>query len=417
MFDEIKHSDDEKREYREFNIFIVDPNIARYMANSISKTIKYIDNLYPIPLLFKSLYKFSGITDRAECFIYTYRDGTSFNLFKNGELIYSKLLTFSTIIFFEKFEEFFENKIQYGDFQKIVTEEDRFFENKKHRVALTKTLHLLFDEVFDVINYVKRSFNLEVIDNIYYSSKIGKILGVAEYSKSLVGEHSFDGFLNEFSIKFPNNIDEIHYLLYLTHQLNRDKHIYLDILKAPPSFFSRPSGTLLLVATGSITLSLLYPLYNYYQLFFVEEKIAEKSIIEKNLKADYLERKAILETIKKEISSLEKEENDYKTKYEDKFKLVSSIYNKRVNYTMKGVEIGNITSKLNLHDVSISSLKYVEDINGSFFELLLVSNSDQKVTELFQTLLLDYEIFTDSIELDSMNGIYKSKLRLWDRAN
>jgi hypothetical protein len=415
MFDEIKHSEEEKREYREFNIFIVDPNIVRYMLNSIGRTIKYIDYLYPVPLLFKSLYQFSGITDRIECFVYTYRDGTSFNLFMNNQLIYSKLLGFSTIILYENFCKELDEKLPYLDFQKRVTNEETFFQNRNNRVALTKSLHSFFDEVFDVVNYIKRSFNIEIIDNLYYSSTIGRILGISEYSKALIGEHSFDGFLKEFGIKFPEDIDEVHYLLYLTYQLNRDKSIYLDILKPPPSLLSRPSGKLILVTASSIAISMLYPTYNYYQVFLIDENIKEKRVIEKSLKKRYLAQKSVLDNIYKERNSLQKERDNYKDKYDKKFELISEIYNKRVNYTMKGVEIGNITSKLNTHSVSIASLGYVEDENGSFFEIELVSDSDKQVTELLKSLVSEYEIFTNSIELDPNSDIYRSSLRVWSR--
>ena len=292
VFDEIKkRGDDNQSEYREFNIFIVEPNILKYLSSTINHSIKYIDRLYPIPLLFKSLYKYSEEYERVECFVYIHRDGTSFNLFVHGELLYSKALNFSTIIFFEYFKEYFDGKnILYTDFQKIITNEERLFENAKNRRALTKSLQHFFEEISDVINYIKRSFNIEVIDNIYYSSKFGKILGMADYSEALIGEHSFDSFLSEFSIPFPDNIDEIHYLLYLTYQLKKEKNIYLDILKPPPSFITRPTGKLVLSTVGAVFLSLLYPLFQEYKAYVLEKEIAEKKLIEMRLKNKFLER-------------------------------------------------------------------------------------------------------------------------------
>jgi len=414
MFDEIKKRDEEKKsEYLEFNIFIIDPNIAKYLSSTISRSIKYIDRIYPIPILFKSLYKFSGEYDRTECFVYIYRDGTSFNLFVKGELLYSKALSFSTLVFFEYFREYIEDrKIFYPEFQKIVTDENRLLENVKYRRALTKSLKHLFEEISDVINYIKRNFNIEEIDNIYYSSKLGRILGIAEYSETLVGEHSFNGFLSEFSITFPDDIDEIHYLLYLTYQLNQDnRNIYLDILKPPPSFFVRPVGKLTLVTVGAIALSLVYPLYNYYQTYRLQEEIIVKKELEKRLKKRYLERKAILESISKEKNRLISTRDNYKKRLDKKIALLNAVYTKKKNYTMKGEEIKEITYKLNSYNVAISHLQYE---NGEFF-LTLVSNDANNITSLLKNLINDYMIYSDIIELDNPSQLYHSNLKIIDK--
>ena len=416
MFDEVTPPEDEKSEYRKFNIFVIDPNIIRYISSTISRTIKYIDKIYPLPILFKSLYKFSEILDRTECFIYTYRDGTSLNLFVNGELIYSKSLAFSTILFFETFQSIYEerneDKIFYTDFKLIVTQEAKFHENKKYKAVLTKSLKVLFDEVDDVINYIKRNFNIDRIDNIYYYSKIGKILGVSEYSKTMIGEHSFDGFLSEFSISFPKELDEIHYLLYLTHQLNNDKYIYIETLKAPPSFFLRPSGHLLLIIVGATTVSLAYPLFNYYQTSQIDS-ILEKNIEKnRNLKSRQLERKRVLEKLTSETDKLILKEKNYQKKYQDKLELINSVNDQRTKYTMKGEELVRITKRLNNHYVSISSIEFVKEEKEHYFKIGLTAQDEESVTSLLRDLIKDYSIHIESIAKNSVNDRYRSELKI-----
>ncbi len=421
VFDEIKKGENEKGEFRTFNIFIIDPNIAQYVSSTISRTIKYIDRVYPLPLLFKSIYKFSAILDRTECFIYTYRDGTSFNLFINGELIYTKALIFSTINFFEKFVELTEEEISYPEFCKIVTIENILLSKNKYRSALTKSFFSLFDEINDIINYIKRNFSIEKIDNLYYSSNIGNILGLAEYSRTSVAEHSFNGFLNEFSVKFPEGLDEIHYLVYLTYQLNSSRNIYLTVLKPPLPFYERQSGKLILATVGSVFLSILYPWYNYHMTHFLNINIEKKreSII--LIREKYNDRKAELDKYDAEISKVKSEFDIHKKRFDDKFNLLNDIYQKRVSYTMKGAEILKFTISLNSHKVLVSTIQYSQDeakdkIQGSF-KLDILATDDIYITNLLKYLIKEREIYTDNIELDRGIDHYRAKLKILDSIN
>lgn len=419
IYDEIKKDDDDKSEFRDFNIFIVEPNIIKYLSNGISRSISYIDRLYPMPLLFKSLYQFSKSFDKTDCFVYVSRDGTSLNLLKNGQLVYTKVLTFSTIIFFELFTESLNESgdynLFYTEFKNVVTAEQEFAKDKKYKRALTNSLHVLFEEIDDVLHYIKRNFNIEEIDNIYYSSKIGKILGVSEYSKALLGENSFDGFLSEFSISYPENLDEIHYLIYLTYQLNSSSTIYLDILKAPPSFFTRPSGHILLATAGATILALAYPLFNHYQASEIDLKEAEKVKKERALYLEYTTRRTLLDKLYKEESGLKIEKNRYKIKYEKRIHLLEEIYSRRNNYTMKGKAISEITEKLNKHSVKISSLDYVIEDKKSFFRIWLIAKDDEMITSLLRTIINNYDIYADSIEIDEISRMYKSELKIIDK--
>jgi hypothetical protein len=409
MFDEVKFEDKESREYRQFNIFVVSPNIIRYLISAIGKNVKYIDKLYPLPILFKSLYKFSGVSGRKEIFIYTYRDGTSINIFDNGELIYSKGLQFSTIFFFERFKEALEKSISFQDFRDIVTKPEKFRENILFKKALTVSLHSFFDEVDDVVNYVKRSYNIETIDNIYFSSEIGKILGLSEYSKALIGEHSFDGFLQEFSIGFDEDLDEIHYLLYITNTLLLDENIYLDILQAPPSFIKRPSGKFILTSASAVLLSTIYPIVNYYQEFLTRGDIVRSLEKRTEVEDDYHQRKKLIEGLLNEKSITQKSLVEFEKRYEKKVELLKVVFDKRDNYNMKGKFLASLTSSLNNHEVYISNIRYIPD---GYFQLELISNSDGKITQLLKNLIQTHKISADLIELDRNRGVYISKLKI-----
>gem|GEM_PF-2746624 len=418
IFDEIKKNEDDKSEFRTFNIFIIDPNIAQYLSSIITRSIKYIDRIYSLPLLFKSIYKFSAILDRTECFIYTYRDGTSFNLFINGELLYTKALTFSTMLFFEKFTEILEENLEYSEFCKIITIEDILLSNKRYRSALTKSLNLIFDEIYDIINYIKRNFSIDKIDNLYYSSNIGNILGMAEYSRTIIAEHSFNGFLNEFSVKFPDGLDEIHYLVYLTYQLNSSETIYLTFLKPPLPLFERPSGKLIFTTSASMFISILYPWYNYHTAHFLNIEIEKKRNSIVNLKEQYNQKKSELSNIEIELSKIKDNFIVQKNKFEDSFQLLNYIYKKRIEYTMKGGEILKITEKLNYYNVLVSSIQYIKSPdNKNYFYFELVANEDAYITALLKDLIKEREIYTDQIEFDKNVDRYRSKLKILDFNN
>jgi len=416
MFDEVKIPENEETEFRKFNIFIIDPNTIKYIAGTINQTVKYIDRIYPLPILLKSLYKFSGISDRTECFIYTYRDGTSLNIFMNGELIYSRALTFSSMIFFENFKELYEedhnSTLYYSHFKKIVTDKQLFKQNPKYRKYLTKSLFAFFDEIDDVITYIKRNFNIDSIHNIYYYTKIGNIVGVSEYSKTLLGEHSFNGFLTEFSIYFDNNLDEIHYLLYLTYELNKETNIYIDSLKAPPSFFLRPIGKTSILIASSTIVALGYPLYNYINIVQTDKQIANKMIVLKKIKSKYKDRKKVLTTLYSDKNNILKIEAKANLQYIKQYKLLESIFSQKHNYVSKSEAVINITKFLNSHKVTISSIKYIEEDEKKYFQIGLIAKDEASITSLLQDMIKTYQVYTELIEMDSINHIYKSELQI-----
>ena len=354
------------------------------------------------------LEKMQGNYEKVECFIYIHRDGTSFNLFQHGELLYSKGLDFSTIIFFEYFKEYLEKDILYTEFRKVVTNRDRLLESPTYRKTLTKSLKHLFTEVEDVIHYVKRNLNIEVIDNIYYSSSMGNILGISEYSQALIGENSFDGFLSQFSIPYPNNLDEIHYLLYLIYQYDSRSHIYIDILQPPPPFFSRPIGKLALSAVGATLISLSYPFYNYYQTYLLQGEIERKKKIRNRLYRQYLERKELLEKLSKERNRLVEKRDKYQKRFDEKLQLLTSIKQKITTYTMKGQEIAKITDKLLSYGVFISSLKYQD---GKFI-LEVLAKSDNSITSLLKEIINEYDIYSEKIEMDRELHLYRSTITI-----
>ena len=419
MFDEVK-SVDEKSEYRKFDVFIINPNVVKYISTIIKESVKYIDKIFPLPILFKSLYQFSGNFDTIDAFIYTYRDGTSLNIFIKGELVYSKSLNFSTLLFFEIFNEkynlIFDEQLDYLKFQQIITDIDYLNQNVIYKKILTETLKIFFDEVEDVLSYAKRNFNIDNFDNIYYYySKFGRVLGVDEYSRVFIGENSFSGFLNEFEIDFPQDLDEIHYLLYLTYKLYNFKNLYLDLLKPPPSFFLRESGKLISLTVASTILALIYPAYNYFQMQEIEKKILQKRKKVNLYRDEYNYKESIFKDLNNQKKKLEKKFKKVEKKYLQKLNLLKSIHEHKNSYIPKSSEIANLTYQLNQFGVMTSSILYINEKDDNYFELELLAKYEASITSLLNSLIKVYHIQTNEIKFDPKLSLYYSKLKIIDK--
>jgi hypothetical protein len=80
---------------------------------------------------------------------------------------------------------------------------------------------------------------------------------------------------------------------------------------------------------------------------------------------------------------------------------------------MKGEAITDLTYKLNMHSVSILSLEYEKiDSKSGYFAIDLVAEKTGSITSLLKDMVKNYEIYSDTITMDSSTGLYHSHLRV-----
>jgi hypothetical protein len=385
------HTDEENRH---FYVFVVNPENIRESFNDVEKEIRYIDTIIPNALLFKSLYTKEILDDtKNNIFIYLQEDDASITFYKDGEFIYNKSIKFSYKIIHEKFCELYGEAISYKDFINFLTSSTLKKSKSKYKEHIFTIYRELFINLNEIITYVKRAFELPEIDRLYIDSSINTPTKLHE-----LAEVELDIYASEFDFhygfkKSNSFIESMQILLHLYTKIDEDERydVNFTLYTRPPKLTKRPSGKVLLLIAASLIIGFAYPI-SYWILSSTQD------IQEEALQKDYnkvhkekLLREKSLETIlkneKRSSSVLQKEKHNYK----DKQGTLIKIHDVKVNYPMKAKIIASFTRDFNLYDVKVKAMSYNEEENEKKFNLYLIANHDEDITNLVKHLTKKYK--------------------------
>ncbi len=395
-----------------FNVFVIDSNILTSQFDKVIKKTKYIDYITTAPFLIQSLYKKRLIeSDSVDCFVYFQKNDAFLAIYRMGEYLYSKSLHYSLSELNEKFCELNGERIDEDEFLKLLTTEGLKTTNLAYQSSLMKLFGELFLYINDVILFAKRSHEIEKIDKIFIGSEVGILIGVDEYAKSYLGLESFEF---NFSIAINSNewyIDQIHILTILSAQIyleDDNEKFNFSKFKRPPPLNKRPSGKLLGVIAASLVLSLAFPAYQYgFSLFLnIESKKAKTEYKILNSEANRIRKE--ISTLKNERAKVAKIIEQESKKLEFRKKLLTQMYEKKINYPMKAKNITKIIKIINKYDSKISSIEYENRI----LKFYIQNSDDKKITELIKELtkLQNYKVSTDKIEKGFDKELYLSTI-------
>ncbi len=391
---------------RKFFIFVADPSsIEEDFSETVDK-IKYIDAILPSPLLFSYLYK-NEIVDSTgvHAYIYFQQEDAFLALYNEGRYIYSKSLKYSFNDMSERFSELLGERVDESEFAKLLAQEGLRTSNFEYQQHLMKLFSEIFMHINDVLIYAKRANDIDKIDKVFISSEFGHISGIDEYAQTYLGltalDFSFDyGFLSEEPF-----IEDIHYLLQLAAiSMIEDEEEDIPnftLFKRPPPVWQRPSGRLVAVTAASLLLAFAYPIYNtayYYKLKYdihvlnkeYEKLHPERVRLETALNDLRNKKKSVLAKIDKE-----------KEVFQKRMKILNSIYDKKVNYPMKGKIISELSQDLLRYKVQTSSIKSEENV----MVWNLLSADEKRITDFIKFISSKkgdkFHIETNRIEKDS----------------
>src|SRR3989339_1029107 len=224
---------------RFFHIFVVDPLTLEQEYSQVVDTLKYIDQIVPVPLLLKSLYvkELIDSTD-VHCFIYFQENDAFFCIYSEQEFIYTKSLKFSLKQMHERFCELLGEQIDLLAFETMLAEEGLNTSYPDYQKNLIKLFGEIFLHINDVITYAKRAYDIKKFDEIYIGTGAGKVLGLDEYAQTYLGIKTtpFD-----FNFGFNTNgerVDQIHQLMHLYGRLEAFERYECNftIFHRPPPF-------------------------------------------------------------------------------------------------------------------------------------------------------------------------------------
>lgn len=401
---------------RYYHVFVVDPLTLEQDYVQVVDTIKYIDQIVPVPLLLKSLYVKELIdSSDVHCFIYFQENDAFFCIYNEQEFVYAKSLKFSLKQMHERFCELLGEQLDLRSFERMLAQEGLNTTNPEYQKNLIKLFGEIFLHVSDVMTYAKRAYDVKKFDEIFIGTSAGSVVGLDEYAQTYLGLKTapFD-FNYGFDTK-GEKIDQIHQLMHLYGWLDADERYDCNftVFHRPPPFAKRESGKFILVVAASLAAALLYPGV-YWGLSYAED--FRHALLTKEYEQVHIEKTTREATINLKLANKSAAQallDEQTTAYKSKQDTLIQVHDKKVNYPMKAKIMADFTRSFNQYRVQLQNIAYNEENNGSIktFTFGLTSSSTQNITALLKHLTdVKRDKYTFNLELISYNEEEKSYL-------
>jgi len=400
-------------ENRVFNVFAIAKNKISEVFEDVG-SIKHIDYITPAPLLFSALYKKEYLPrGKIDSFIYLDYNDAHISIYQDGEYLFSKSLTFSLKKISEEFAKSLAQHIDEKEFFNLLKVQGLKTTDSVVQKSLMKIFGDMFNYVNDVLQFAKRSNNLEKIDNIYIGSKIGEIKGLSELANSYT-----DIDCKKLEIKVSKNSAEIDIdpifeimTIFAREYLNlNDDTLNISMFKKEPPFFTRPSGKLTKTVAAALIFSLAYPVYQVSQTYLLEEEYKMLDIRNNTLTTNVNSMKVAMSEVIEQKKDITKKLEVKSKDLSFRTKLLHQIYNKKVSYPMKAKVLNDLFKKVNKHKSQVAKLENHER------EIILSVRSakDKYITELIKELSQNknYKVSTDVIKKDKKKSFYQSAIKV-----
>jgi hypothetical protein len=305
-------------------------------------------------------------------------------------------------------------RVDEEEFYNILQNEGLKTSNFEYQDHLMKLFSEVFLYVNDILIYTKRAFEIEKIDMIFIGSENGPLLGLNEYAHTFLGIEA-DDF--DFDYKMERNewyVDQFHYLSIIEAMKNIEGEISpnFTLFFRPPPFIARRSGQFVVATVAAIVLGLSLPIYHYTYNFYVQ--IANSKLVQEEQRLNRL-----VTSIRNELNALEKPKKSLiekikaeKELFEIKNKILTAIYDKKVNYPMKAKTIVYLSNDMAKFNVQVTK---IVDSNNTFTFSLLAEN-EKRITQFIKYLADKYEhkIHTniEKIYKDEESGMYHGNLKV-----
>ncbi len=400
-----------------YDVFVIELSLLEETYADVIKETKFIDLLIPSPMLFKSLYHREILSSSGvHCFIYFTKDDALITFYKDSEYLYSKSIEYSLEHIYDKYCELSGDRVDEDEFFKILESEGLKTIHADYQQNLMKLFGDIFITINDIVIYAKRAFDLPTIDQMFIGSSRGPIIGLDEYSENYLGLESSE--LN-FNFNLENNdwyTDQFQLMLAITSMEfleSEEGIINLTIFERAPVFYKRTSGQFIIFTVISILVGVSYPLVYLVGSYMNDATNIVLSANEVQLKEQSEKYKKVLGKKKKRISELDTEIDTLKEKYHAKEKTLTTIYNKKVHYTMKS-ELYYIFSK-DIRKFKVNTDTIATDGNNLTFSLL--SKDDKEITRLIKHISETHFDMISAIDVamiskDSEDGYYHAILKV-----
>jgi len=400
-------------ENRIFNVFAI-PTYKLMEAFEDIGSIKHIDFLAPAPLFYSSLYKKEYLErGKIDCFVHFDYEDAYLTIYNDGEYIYSKSLTHSLKKVNEEFAKLLTQHIDEKEFFHLLKTQGLMSADSIIQKNLMKIFGDIFNYVNDVLQFAKRSNGIEVIDNLFITSKIGDIKGLVEFATNYTNQVA-----SKLELKVSKNSSEESFdplieimIVYAKEYLSeKDDSYNFSLFKKEPPLFTRPAGKLIKTVAASLVLSLAYPAYQMVEVYMFEKEYKDLVFQNQSLTRQVDTMKGALKKLYQQKKDIEAKLKLKEKDLEFRTKLLHQIYNKKVGYAMKSKVLNDLFAKVNKHN---SKVERVENHDREIV-LTVRSQKDKYITELIKELSTNkkYKVSTNLIKKDNNTTYYKSAIKV-----
>lgn len=425
---------------RFFHVFVVDPLALKQEFSPATESLKYLDQIVPVPLLLKSLYTKDLIDSSAtHGFIYFQENDAFFIVYNEQEFVYCRSLKYSLKQMHEHFCDLLGENVELAVFETILATQGLNTINAEYQKNLFKLFGEVFLHINDVITYSKRAFEIKQFEKIYIGSATGIISGLDEYAQTYLGLYVLPFNFNYGLNTANKTVDNIHQLMHFYSRLESDERYECNftIFHRPPPFAKRDSGKLILVTAAALAAALLCP-GTYWGLSYVEEfhyALMSQEYDTVSIEKKDREAKINYKLAEKKVAQalLDEEANAYKEKQDT----LAQVHEKKVDYPMKAKIVADFTRSFNQYRVKLNSFAYHESNSGmdsstsgdqnttvaaavsnslKVFSFMLTAPKTQDITALLKHLTAtkqsQYDFDLKLISYDSNSSTYLSELKV-----
>ncbi len=402
---------------RTFQIFVTEPDLLREIFAQTIRQIPYIDTIIPVPLLFRPLYNQEILPkDEIHLFIYFQRDDAFLAIYNGGYLLYTKSMKYSFNDIAQRLSELKGQEVKVEEVMQNLAKSGLKLEDLDELQYYMQVFSEIFMHINDILIYAKRANNIDVIDKIFISSEIGFIKGIEEYSQTYLAQEAYD-FLFDYGIKAQDPyIEDLHFLMALAAKeivLNKIEYPNLTIFQRPPPFLQRPSGKFLVALLGSIILSSVYPLYN---IFLAYKTKYDTVLLQREYPKIHAQKVALqtqINHLKKEMQKIQNLIAQKEKSLKKREKILQAIYDKKVNYIMKGVTIADLSQDLVKHKIKTIQISN----HQKRFDFNVTAIDEKRITKFIKYIYDNksniYDVSTKEInKTDPNSSVYYSTIEV-----
>ena len=386
-----------------FNVFISDVLSTDKLFSLAIKKIPFIDYVVAAPLAFDVLYKKNILSAQdTEAFIVIQEDDAFIAVYQNGEYIQSRPLRYSIKGISEKFATLSGDKLNDSAFLDIIKDGTNTPDDK-NKNFITE----IFDEIAyyigDITNSLSR-FSGSNISSIHIVTD-ATMGDFAEFMQEKLNIPTKNLELNIAINSKEIEISDIHSIMVVNAQYYKEAQEndfnFSNFLRPPP-LSQRNSGKLIMYALVGLLLGLLHPLYLYISGIITDVDTADKKSEYEINNADKIRIESALAAADQQILNTSKLIEAEQERINFRKNTINEIYDKKVNYPMKGIVLFELSNLINNKDIQTAKINN-SDRNMT---VTLVSKDEKKLTELIQNVSNSerYSILTREILLDKNYG-------------